>query len=491
MSNRWNCNPNYQRGWYRREYDRIGLHPAVIQALDVAHPKDLHQLVLEHPHISTEGKLAYTQNDEKGFKDIQTVTTVGRYLTRHFPNLPDHEVRGLAQLKMGCRIVSTMEEMQHALMNGPHSCMKWKTTDNPYQSYCPSLGWALAINEVCDDIVGRALVHKPTKTFVRTYAKASNGSTTSCNTLQHWLGQQGFAHANDWEDGTKLKRIKDRAPYLDGDKHKADMEGDFWVTNTDGEYTLSGQNGDYESAEDDNIGCCHSCGRILYDGDDYDYVNDDEVVCQNCLDENYVYVTGAHGNDYYVHGNDAIYINDMWYHSDYLDEQNELRRLYDGEYAHEDDCFYCVVAEEYYLNDEENEVELANGERAAECNAWQCAVSGDWYGNNEGCDAAYFMKTGGETVHPDNVEPDDPEDFELVASPIKSAIPKPEVEIPMPSEAELYAYHNQMAKLLNDIQPERIYEPSEDNTRDSTKLEEAAFGETGAYPNQLLTTVAA
>jgi hypothetical protein len=403
MSDRRNFNPTYQRGWYRREYDRVVLHPAVIQALDAAHPKDLHQLVLEHPHISVEGKLGYTQNDEKGFKDIQTVTTVGRYLTRHFPELPDHEVRGLAQLKIGCRIVSTMEEMQHALMNGPHSCMKWNTTDNPYQSYCPTLGWALAINESCGDIIGRALVHTPTMTFVRTYAKVGS-NTASCNTLQHWLGQQGFTHRDDWEDGTKLKRIEYRAPYLDGDEHRADMEGEFWVTNTEGEYRLDQQNGGYENSEGANIGCCYDCERTLYDSDDYSYV-DDEKICQSCLDENYIYVTGRRGNDYYVHENDATRINNSWYHNEFLHEQDGLRRLENGNYAHEGDCFYCSVADEYYLYEEENEVKLTNGDYAAERNAWQCAVSGDWYGDNEDS-----VDVDGDTVHPDNVVDEEEEE---------------------------------------------------------------------------------
>jgi hypothetical protein len=65
-------------------------------AVLLARPYDWQQLFLEWPHVSQgdRSKIAYTQNEVKGQKDIQTVTSVGKYLNRHF-DLPDHIIRDL------------------------------------------------------------------------------------------------------------------------------------------------------------------------------------------------------------------------------------------------------------------------------------------------------------------------------------------------------------------------------------------------------------
>lgn len=392
------------RKWHYDQQVQHKFHPSVIEALELGAPRDLHKLVLEHPHISTDGRLAYTQNDDKGKRDIQTVTTVGRYLTRHFPCFEDHQIRTIAAKKQGCRIVETMEEMQDALMRGPSSCMKWSSKENPYLSYCPTLGWALAINEANGDIVGRALVHKPTKTFVRTYRKNDN-TTTSCELLQGWLKHQGFTHAHDWEDGTKLLLLPRNAPYLDGCEHKASQEDGFWVVDSEGDYTLDRTDGSYQTDDDESIGSCECCGDSVSEDDGdriYAGEHDEELICGSCSND-FVYAYGRRANQYYVSSNDATYINGRYYHDDFLGDQHELRQLENGDYALEDDCFFCDVVEEYYLCSQETCVCLANGNYAAECNAWQCTVSGEWYGDDEDP-----VIVDGEKVHPDNVvEPEE------------------------------------------------------------------------------------
>ena len=98
------------RDWYRRESWRIinltqplpsplGLHPAVYDALLQYSPISWHAVVLELPHIATDGvRVAYTRNDEHGEQNRQTVTTVGKYLKRHFPDLRDDVIRDLVAL---------------------------------------------------------------------------------------------------------------------------------------------------------------------------------------------------------------------------------------------------------------------------------------------------------------------------------------------------------------------------------------------------------
>jgi hypothetical protein len=388
-----------RRMWFLNQMKAYEFHECVSSALEIAFPKDLHQLVLEHPHVSSDGRLAYTQNDEKGDKNIQTVTTIGRYLKRHFPTLPDHEIRGLSVPKTGCRIVKTMDEMQDALMRGPSSCMKWNDRENPYLSYCPTLGWGLAINEVRGEVEGRALVHFPTMKFVRTYRR-DGSSTVACELLQHWLKGAGFEHACAWSDGTKLLYLDDLAPYLDGNTDTARREGAFWVIDSDGGYTLNNTDGSVDSNNDDDyIGCCVCCDSSVYEGNDRIWagVDEDDIVCSRCQGD-YTYVYGRNEGQYYIHDNRTVYIGGENYDRDYLHEQQELRRAHDGEYFHEDDCFYCDVVGEYYSNHEASPVTLEDGRTAAMCNAWQCNESDEWYGNDE-----FFVEVNGARYHPNHV----------------------------------------------------------------------------------------
>ena len=84
------------RYWIIREMDSYPVHSVIHAAIKLARPYDWHQLLLEHPHVSQgdRSRIAYTQNEIKGQKNIQTVTSVGKYLNRHFP-LPDHTIRDL------------------------------------------------------------------------------------------------------------------------------------------------------------------------------------------------------------------------------------------------------------------------------------------------------------------------------------------------------------------------------------------------------------
>jgi len=111
------------RRWLVRELERYPMHSVIEAAVMLGRPRDWQQLLMEWPHVSQgdRSKIAYTQNEAKGYKDIQTVTSVGKYLTRHF-DLPDHIIRDLvsrhgsgAQFKF----VQTTAEMIYHLHRGP------------------------------------------------------------------------------------------------------------------------------------------------------------------------------------------------------------------------------------------------------------------------------------------------------------------------------------------------------------------------------------
>ena len=95
------------RKWYMREYLRIdatpqncnnelGIHPVVYQALLTHQPTVWHQVMLELPHVATDGvRVAYTRDDAHGEQDRQTVTSVGKYIKRHWSYLRDDVIRDL------------------------------------------------------------------------------------------------------------------------------------------------------------------------------------------------------------------------------------------------------------------------------------------------------------------------------------------------------------------------------------------------------------
>ena len=91
-------NPDSYRTWFVRENRAAPMHPAIKQAVLQAPPADWHLLVLEWPHAadSDPSRIAYTRSDAHGYADRQTVTSVGKYIARHFPALADHHIRDIA-----------------------------------------------------------------------------------------------------------------------------------------------------------------------------------------------------------------------------------------------------------------------------------------------------------------------------------------------------------------------------------------------------------
>ena len=431
------------RAWHSDLQSRFRLHPAVDKLLADYRPLDWQQLVLEFPHQaeSDRNRVAYTQNERKGESNLQTVTTLGKYLTRHFPQLPDHEIRNtVASYSVtGCKIVSTLAEMIDALKRGPHSCMRWGDGDriildnHPYKVYDPRLGWGMAVREEGGEIIGRALVYERDgiKKFVRTYQRPSS----SCNysqaddNLNAWLRDQGYSHDADWH-GCVMAYYEGHygrplAPYLDGNLKNVEVIHRDGVkllrVCEDGEYRFENTDGDCVDNSDRDT--CNDCGTNIDDGDGY-WVNagEDELVCQHCCDNNYYYAYGRRGNQYYVYHSNTVHVGDEVYDEDYL-EDNDIVSVPDGEYIHRDDAVYVESEGEYYHQDDErvcyddynNEyalrdelVQLEDGSMCRQDDAWQCEGSNEWYS-----DDVEFVEVDGNKYHPDHVpETDDEETTE-------------------------------------------------------------------------------
>ena len=428
------------RRWHFCLQVRFQLSPAVKAAMLMCRPHDWQQLLLEWPHAAEmdKSRIAYTRNERAGEDDKQTVTSMGKYLKQHFPDLSDHAIRDLVAAHgtvSRFAIHDQLLDMIHVVQNGPVSCMQWSDKDcdelghHPYEVYDPALGWKMAARYDGMSINGRALVmDRPDdgrKYFVRTYRRNDGGYSGSDEELAQWLKAQGFEHRGSWK-GERLACITRTvrrgteqviAPYIDGGAQAVDIEhvdnpsegnykrylrikasGDYACNNTDG------------IAEERSRCTCEDCGERVND-DDVRYVgyDSDMAVCEDCQSNHYTYVTGRRGNCYHVHDDDAVEVDGEYYHDEYLGD-NGIVQLDDGDYVREDDATWVESRSAYYRSDEvvsvgddyeleDDCVELANGDWCLRDDAWQCAESEEWYSNDDDDDK---VVVDGETYHRDN-----------------------------------------------------------------------------------------
>ena len=435
------------RYWIIREMDKYPMHPVIDASIKLVRPIDWHQLLLEWPHIS-EGdrtRIAYTQNEAKGQKNVQTVTSVGKYLNRHF-DLPDHTIRDLVARHGSAarfQFVHTTAEMIYHLHRGPGSCMVWRedrgircsdgVNRHPYEAYDPKHGWHMAVRIEGDETVGRALcMTSPTddkKYYVRTYARPSSngGYSETDNGMENWLTEQGYHKLNYWRDGERMAyhETSDHflAPYLDGGEKRVtiDAGAKAIVIDSDGEY-LCDQTGGCPTDDSGDFFDCEDCGDRTDDNDGY-WIGrgEDTRVCESCLNNHYVYVYGRRGNQYYVHQDNAIYVdcNSEHYDEDYLDD-NEIVELNNGEYAPLDEAI--EVDGDWYHIDDDRICRTEDTDEFLRVNngCWQCTESGNWY-----TDSIDWVVVNGEKYHPDHApeQAEDDGDTAVVASPV---VTKPE-----------------------------------------------------------------
>jgi len=395
------------RCWIIREFDKYPVHGVINAAIKLARPRDWHQLLLEHPHESQgdRSKIAYTQNEVKGQKDIQTVTSVGKYLTRHF-DLPDHTIRDLVSRYGSAarfQFVHTTAEMIYHLHRGPASCMVWSNdrgikcrdgvTRHPYEAYDPKFGWHMAVRIEGDNTMGRALcMSSPqdgVKYFVRSYLRPSNESTYSQTDdgMDTWLKEQGYTKENYWRDDERLAYHETSddflAPYLDGGEKKVSIDepNKCLVIDGDGEYACD-QTGGYPTndEEDENSFDCEDCGDRTDDDDGY-WIGrgEDTRVCRHCVENSYVYAYGRRGNQYYVHQDNSVYVesNSEHYDEDYLSD-NEIVELENGDYEQMEEAIE-INGDWYTIDDERICLFQDTQEWGMQDDGWQCEQSCNWY----------------------------------------------------------------------------------------------------------------
>ena len=423
------------RDWFHREVNKYRLHPSVKRLLvDDYRPRDWHQLLLEWPHVAQTDttRLAYTRDERAGDANRQVMTTVGKYLARHF-DLPDHIIRDAVALYAGgtdtYKLLRTVDEMVHAVNNGPHSCMCWEGRDfircsdgehrHPYAAYDPQYGWHMAVRIAPNgDIVGRALLNTTfdgDNYWVRSFGKQEGSSYSYTDErLEAWLKERGYVRWNYWHDGAQLAYIPTRhgdflAPYLDGDTSHASLYGDTLTIDESGDYELRNTNGTPSSS---SRYTCPDCGERC-DEDDMHSVgyHGDHTVCRSCCENDYIYAIGRRREEYYVPNGDAVEVDGSWYVCDYLGD-NDIVELANGDYTHHDNAVRCDDDDEWYHIEDsdiihcdyddkyhhiDNCVETVD-EGWVHCDdAWMCYASSKYYS-----DSTDYVLVDGEKYHPDN-----------------------------------------------------------------------------------------
>lgn len=398
------------REWHNREQNRGYIHEAVFSAWQYAKPDSIDQLMMEWPRISKQGEhmIAYTRDEKYGEADRQLVTSVSKYLARHFTAVSSNIIRNIAALYVEAKIEITHDHAKilEVIKNGPNSCMSGEEEGfnscegyHPYEVYDPKLGWHMAYVKEGEHYTGRAMLNE--MTFVRTYRGGHNRSYSDTDErLNAWLVEQGYSKARDWE-GYKFKRIEVNndcgfvAPYLDGCSKDVEVRSNHLMVVADGcgEYNCNGTNGDAE----ERVGCrCSCCGDRMNDDDSCTIGrHGDESVCQHCYENDYQVVYGRRGEQYAIPNDDAIYVDGEYYDPEWLDD-NDIVCLHDGEYTHLDNAVYIDSVSDYYPSDSEDIcytkageyemrddcVELHDGEWCLSDDAWMCEHSGDYYEND-------------------------------------------------------------------------------------------------------------
>ena len=455
--------PHY---WHVELTRSFHLHPVIQRIVyrECVRPVDWQLLLLEWPHVSTEdeSKLAYTRNEAHGQDFIangsarQTRTSIGKYLARHWPHVPDHVRRDWAGTFSPAtyEIWDTKEKIIAGVELGPQSCMRssygsipFTRGDNeklcmyfdgntdvrvpwdhhPYSVYDPKYGWRMAVRLDVGKpniVMGRAIVNvsdPDAKYFVRSYRRGETDSDYSHTDekLEAWLKDQGFAKRHSWRLGEKFRKVQHpreglMMPYLDGDMKCVSERNDYMVMDDDGR-CCDETSGMFNGSE--VVGECDCCGATVYEDDGHEYLGrgGDELFCENCCDEYAVDVmhTDSRGRDRSYRGSreddNVSYCDDI---SEYIDTENppsSVRRTEDGEWRDADDTCICENGECHLLDDcvecengewnlKEDCVECHDGNWRLEENCWESA-EGNWYPDDE-----TQVEVSGGTYHPDELQ---------------------------------------------------------------------------------------
>ena len=450
--------------WHSQLQQAFPLHPTVAAMLNTHMPHNWTTVLLQWPHVSETDttRLAYNRATESK-SATQTVTSIGKYLARHWPHVSDHTRRDAAMLYTPdlMSFVHTIPEMIYAVNEGPRSCMAtnagchefsssmhrqllawmkdkakpepdWEL--HPYSCYDPKYGWHMAVRYASGRLDGRAvcLNFNGGMYYVRTYMRhmdnPESGYSHSDHLLGPWLDAQGYECLDSWPTGAKLASWESddkgmAAPYLDGDNQRCTRFGNnVLVIAENGEYSCDNTHGFTDAPDDDDneTEYCEDCESHV-DSDDMCWVgrNEENRVCCHCRDNHYSRVRGYSNVNsrgwctYYVHEDNASSVEGQ----DYCVDENNVPGC--TVFVDSVDCFYdredCVLLlNEWFVRTDEDVVETSTEDDDGEylwlrSASWQDA-DGDWHRDS----IDYVLVEGQKYLAEDAPEGEKPDAVEIV-----------------------------------------------------------------------------
>ena len=370
------------RSWFARETNSYALHSIIHDALMnleyTAHLLSVAEMILEWPHESTENSamIAYTRDDRAGHANVQTKTSLGKYLRRHAPTAHDYTIRKIVEshtAKEGVyKVLTTLPAIDDAVINGPYSCMAHPTdywgydsvdASHPYAVYDPRYGWNMVVRLEGEQVMARALTFvdpddkEAMPIYVRTYKWDGEGVHGGCDTmLESWLQDNGYERERGWPVGARLAKYHGRSgyvmPYIDGDLDTLSDCGDYLELHNKGD--IKGDNTHGWSSDPKPESYCEICNAET-DECDLTFTHDEQSVCEGCLSRRFTFALTRYG-EYWVADEDVVRATDDQALYEYDVGYGELRDYVrisdeDYDYAHIDVTYTCVSDGECYLLD--------------------------------------------------------------------------------------------------------------------------------------------
>ena len=326
------------------------MHPVIARVLEAHTPKDAQTLHNEDPQISNDGvRVAYKLKNHP----LRQVTTPGRYLKRHFPNLTDNLIRDFTTHE----VFHWTEDFITPVIEGPQSCMSTITTDpHPYAVYTPENGWRMAVAMQNGKYTGRALVHGTT--FVRSYSNAvQDGRNQTHHPLEAWLASQGIEKKHGYPEGSKLLAIPHGGedcivPYIDGLTDRVTLEDNFLILSQATGVQASSQDGWVTLAPSSST--CDQCGDPTLEDDLYQVCDSQQEenlqICRSCRNNHYTYAIGRGGESCWIHVDDTTGIGGVDYVNTFIEENGFVS--VNGDYFSPDDVTYVEGLNGYVLDED-------------------------------------------------------------------------------------------------------------------------------------------
>jgi len=322
--------------WKWREQLRMdsgAYEPLALPVRQAIHNNDIGVPYLHFLHVAQGGTeqamVAFTENEDKGKRDLQLRVGLGRYLRRLNPDIDNEAIKHITNVfnyhhgkEQEVKFSEAEEDFIRVIDKGcTESCMQgmsYKGHVHPAAAYAYGdiqIAW---LEDADGNISARTLVNN--RKCSRIYGDKDK--------LEPALALLGIEPEVGALTGCRLRKIENRngsgyiMPYVDrgigssGGALHADEAADYWELCVRGGDidTTDGNTYDGVTQGDQGEQCCN-CGDYA-DEDNMTYVEDNGMVCQACLDGYYRYaVVDLRGNEEYVHVDSVTYVecNDTCY----------------------------------------------------------------------------------------------------------------------------------------------------------------------------------